>query len=138
MSEQDLTPAAPDAPEPETESPFAAELAKLRAEFESREKSIVADFRKELDTARAAAGDTAEPVPAAGETLKNGAVCNQCSFDSREPEKDESGEAKTDRDADTEFGIGDLLGALDHNAKVGHHVTLWLAEKAAQLAPRVI
>ena len=74
-----------------------------------------------------------EPEPA-----KVGAVCNSCGADSRRGEADpETGEVP-DRDDKTDFGFGDLLFALDHNARWGHHISVNDGENTFQYSPRSV
>jgi hypothetical protein len=63
------------------------------------------------------AGSPAPAAPA-NAPATNGALCNQCSYDSREPEND------AEERNDEEDTAGDTLAALDHNARFGHHVTV--------------
>jgi hypothetical protein len=73
----------------------------------------------------------------AGKTpeIQNGATCNQCPYDSREPAEPEEGEPAAERD-DAEDVAGDTLAALDHNASTGHHVSVRVAGDVFQVAPR--
>lgn len=75
-----------------------------------------------------------EPEPA-----KVGAVCNHCDgdgSDSRQAPADPDTGEVPDRDDDTEFGLRDVLSALNHNAVWGHTVTLHDGDGTFQLSPR--
>jgi hypothetical protein len=84
----------------------------------------------------------------AGELPPNGALCNQCDYDSRITAKqaeydaapDEQGNVKTatreDSDYDEADPSADLLGAVDHNATHGHHLTVSVDGVRFQVNPR--
>lgn len=119
-------------PDANPENPLFTEIRDFLSEELGKIKT---DLRSEL--VHTSQTPAAEAAKAAEKPPEDGAYCNQCANVSR-PETPAEGSKESVLAEAGHSLVSDVLWALDHNATFGHHVTVALAEKLFQFAPRLV